>query len=82
MEIAGQVAVVTGAAAGIGRATAKRLAREGAHVVVADTDGEWGREAVEEISRAFGISRHHLVKVVQMLTDLGVVEAQRGRGGG
>jgi Rrf2 family nitric oxide-sensitive transcriptional repressor len=38
--------------------------------------------AVDEISRAYGISRHHLVKVVQTLTDLGMVEAQRGRGGG
>ena len=38
--------------------------------------------SVEEISRAYGISRHHLVKVVQTLTDLGVVEARRGRGGG
>jgi len=38
--------------------------------------------SVDEISRAYGISRHHLVKVVQSLTDLGVVEAQRGRGGG
>jgi Rrf2 family nitric oxide-sensitive transcriptional repressor len=38
--------------------------------------------SVEEVSRAFGISRHHLVKVVQMLTDLDVVESQRGRGGG
>ncbi len=38
--------------------------------------------SVDEMSRAFGISRHHLVKVVQTLTDLGVVEAQRGRGGG
>jgi Rrf2 family nitric oxide-sensitive transcriptional repressor len=38
--------------------------------------------SVGEISRAFGVSRHHLVKVVQILTDLGVVEAQRGRGGG
>jgi Rrf2 family transcriptional regulator, nitric oxide-sensitive transcriptional repressor len=38
--------------------------------------------SAEAISRAFGISRHHLVKVVQRLTDLGVVEAQRGRGGG
>ncbi len=32
--------------------------------------------------RAYGISRHHLVKVVQTLTGLGVVEAQRGRSGG
>jgi len=38
--------------------------------------------SVDEISRAFRISRHHLVKVVQTLTDLGVVESQRGRGGG
>src|SRR5581483_11840724 len=40
------------------------------------------RASVEEISRAYGISRHHLVKVVQSLTDLGLVEGQRGRGGG
>jgi Rrf2 family nitric oxide-sensitive transcriptional repressor len=38
--------------------------------------------SVDEVSRSFGISRHHLVKVVQALTDLGVVEAHRGRGGG
>ncbi len=38
--------------------------------------------SVEEVSRAFGVSRHHLVKVVQTLSDAGVVETQRGRGGG
>jgi Rrf2 family nitric oxide-sensitive transcriptional repressor len=38
--------------------------------------------SVDEISRAYGISRHHLVKVVRTLTGLGVVESQRGRGGG
>src|SRR5262245_61937957 len=38
--------------------------------------------SVNEISRAFGVSRNHVVKVGQTLTDLGVVEAQRGRGGG
>lgn len=38
--------------------------------------------SVEEISRAYGVSRHHLVKVAQILSGLGVVEAQRGRGGG
>jgi Rrf2 family nitric oxide-sensitive transcriptional repressor len=37
---------------------------------------------VEEVSRAFGISRHHLVRVVQVLTEVGVVETWRGRGGG
>ena len=38
--------------------------------------------SVEEVSQAYKVSRHHLVKAVQTLTDLGVVESQRGRGGG
>jgi Rrf2 family nitric oxide-sensitive transcriptional repressor len=38
--------------------------------------------SVEEVGRAFGISRNHLVRVVQTLTELRVVESQRGRGGG
>jgi Rrf2 family nitric oxide-sensitive transcriptional repressor len=38
--------------------------------------------SADEVSRAYGISRHHLVKVAQTLTELGVVEAHRGRGGG
>ena len=38
--------------------------------------------SADEVSRAYGISRHHLVKVAQTLTELGVVEAYRGRGGG
>src|SRR5687767_6387713 len=38
--------------------------------------------SVEEISRAYKISRFHLVKVVQRLTDLGVVQSVRGRSGG
>jgi Rrf2 family nitric oxide-sensitive transcriptional repressor len=40
------------------------------------------RCSVDEISRAYGISRAHLVKVVQRLTNLDVVESTRGRGGG
>ena len=40
------------------------------------------RCSVDEISRAYGISRAHLVKIVQRLTELEVVSATRGRGGG
>jgi len=54
VEIAGRVALVTGAGAGIGRATALRLAREGAVVGVADFDDGAGRETVGEIEAASG----------------------------
>lgn len=41
-RFAGRIAVVTGAAAGIGAATARRLADEGAAVVIADVDETQG----------------------------------------
>jgi NAD(P)-dependent dehydrogenase (short-subunit alcohol dehydrogenase family) len=52
VQIAGEVAVVTGAAVGIGRAIAQRLAGEGAEVVLADIDEDGGREACELIGAA------------------------------
>lgn len=44
-----KVAVITGAASGIGRATARRFAAEGANVVVADFDERAGAEVAEEV---------------------------------
>src|SRR5689334_12382077 len=57
MEIAGAVAIVTGAAAGTGRALALRLAAEGADVVVADVDASGGEETVARIAAAGGRAR-------------------------
>jgi NAD(P)-dependent dehydrogenase (short-subunit alcohol dehydrogenase family) len=54
MQLAGKVAIVTGGAAGIGRATALLLAREGAAVTIADVNQEVGRRVVEEIATAGG----------------------------
>jgi NAD(P)-dependent dehydrogenase (short-subunit alcohol dehydrogenase family) len=48
-----KVAVITGAASGIGRATARRFAAEGASVVVADYDDQRGPEVAAEIGGLF-----------------------------
>jgi rhamnulose-1-phosphate aldolase/alcohol dehydrogenase len=53
-ELARRVAFVTGAAGGIGRAVAARLAREGAHVAMTDLDGDAVRLAAEEVGREVG----------------------------
>jgi len=49
MLLAGRVAIVTGAAQGIGRACAARLAREGAHVAMCDVNRAAGAEAATAI---------------------------------
>ena len=53
-RLAGKVAVVTGGASGIGRATCRLFGREGAVVLVADIDQSGGRTVAEEIARAGG----------------------------
>ena len=50
MQIEGTVAVVTGAASGLGEATARRLHAHGAEIVIADMNDERG-EAVAERTR-------------------------------
>jgi NAD(P)-dependent dehydrogenase (short-subunit alcohol dehydrogenase family) len=52
-RLEGKVAVITGAASGIGRASAVRFALEGAHVVVADLADDPGTAVAEEIGGVY-----------------------------
>ena len=51
----GQVAIVTGGARGIGRATVLRLAEAGANVIVNYARNEAAAEAVARLAREFGV---------------------------
>jgi rhamnulose-1-phosphate aldolase/alcohol dehydrogenase len=55
--LAHHVALVTGAASGIGRSIAQRFAREGAHVVVTDVDPAGAEQVSQEIATSAGGGR-------------------------
>lgn len=53
IDLAGQSAIVTGGAQGIGRAVAARLRESGAKVTIWDRDGDLGKQAAESLGVAF-----------------------------
>jgi len=63
MQLQGQVAVITGAGAGFGRATALRFAREGARVLAADLNEAAARETAEMARAAGGEAHPHRADV-------------------
>jgi rhamnulose-1-phosphate aldolase/alcohol dehydrogenase len=56
-ELARRVAFVTGGASGIGTAAAKRLAAEGAHVVVTDLDAAGAKTVADDVVKLAGAGR-------------------------
>lgn len=71
----GQVAIVTGAATGIGYGIARRLAAEGARLVVVDVDGDLGEQSASEISARGSEARLVVGDVAEEGTADGAVRA-------
>ena len=73
-ELEGKVAIVTGGAGGIGRATAELLVAEGARVVIGDIDTEAGSELAGSLGEVAAFEQTDVSEVdqVQALVDLAV----------
>jgi len=82
VDLEAKVALVTGAGAGIGRAVALRLAREGASVVVADVYEEAGTGTVGEIRSRGGRAAFVLADVASEGGVSGMVAFAEGEFGG
>jgi NAD(P)-dependent dehydrogenase (short-subunit alcohol dehydrogenase family) len=78
MRLEGRVALITGAASGIGRATALLFAREGARVGVVDIDDGGGMETVRAIKDAGGDARWVRADVTEAAEALRAADAVAG----
>ena len=75
MRLEGRAAIVTGAASGIGKATALRFAEEGASVVCVDLNGDQAAQTATEIRDAGGTAEG----VAADVSDRGAVDAYTAR---
>ncbi|GAA1851546.1 3-oxoacyl-ACP reductase FabG [Asanoa iriomotensis] len=80
-RFADRVAIVTGAAQGIGAATARRLASEGARVAVVDLDTDRSAAAADEIKAAGGVAIGYGCDVTDPVSVAAMVEAVAGEHG-
>jgi len=75
MRLAGKVAIISGAASGMGAATARRFGREGAKVVVADLLEDDGRAVAADINAAGGAAEFMRLDVTDEANWNSVVQA-------
>jgi 3-oxoacyl-[acyl-carrier protein] reductase len=81
MRLKDRVAIVTGAASGIGAATALAMAREGARVVVVDLNEAGAKKTVEQIEKAGGQAAAARADVTRAADNQAVVEQAVARWG-
>ena len=74
IALSGRVAIITGAASGIGRATARLFSQEGAHVLLADRDASGGQAAAETITAQGGRAVFEAADVTSNSDDRRVVK--------
>jgi 3(or 17)beta-hydroxysteroid dehydrogenase len=74
----GKIAIVTGAASGVGKADAVRFAQEGARVVLTDINEEAGREVAREIGDAALFVRHDIASETSWDDVFGATEKRFG----
>jgi NAD(P)-dependent dehydrogenase (short-subunit alcohol dehydrogenase family) len=78
MQITDRVAVVTGGASGIGRATVERFVEEGARVVIADVDAEAGHEAARSMGDEVAFQQTDISDADQVQAAVDFAVAQFG----
>jgi 3-oxoacyl-[acyl-carrier protein] reductase len=69
LGLTGKVAIVTGSARGLGAATARRLAQEGARVVITDINGELA-QATAKVLQDEGLAAHCVVGDITKAADV------------
>lgn len=77
----GKIALITGAASGMGRAMAHGYAAEGAHVVIADLNLDGAEKVVDEIRKAGGAASARALNVADAAASHALVEAIVGEHG-
>ncbi|WVZ66549.1 hypothetical protein U9M48_015752 [Paspalum notatum var. saurae] len=78
-RLAGKVAVITGAASGIGKATAAEFVRNGAKVILADVQDDAGRAVAAELGPAAAYTHCDVTDEAQIAAAVDLAVARHGR---
>lgn len=78
-RMTGKVALITGAASGLGLADAKRLAQEGAHVVLTDVSEDAGKAAAASIGASASFIKHDVSSEDDWKRVIAQVQADHGQ---